>query len=78
MNADLIEKLKSKRGYNDGRIRVYPFDAAFWIAEIYIPGRMVKKTWKVLREERTDNYQLFASAEQAAIALESWINRFEV
>ena len=77
MEAEIIEKLKRKRGYNDGRIRPYPFDDRLWIAETYIPGRTAKKTWKVLREERRDAYQLFATPEQAAAALEDWINRFE-
>jgi hypothetical protein len=77
MHADVVEKLKRKRGYNDGRIRLYPFDQSYWIAETYIPGRTAKKTWKVLREERSDKYKLFATPEQAAFALEDWINRFE-
>jgi len=76
MQAEIIEKLKRKRGYNDGRIRPYPFDQTKWIAETYIPGRTAKKTWKVEREERSEAYKLFATPEQAATALESWINRF--
>ncbi len=76
MNTEIIEKLKRKRGYNDGRIRPYPFEQSQWIAETYIPGRTAKKTWKVLREERSDTYRLFATPEQAAAALEDWINRF--
>ncbi len=77
MKAEIVEKLKRRRGYNDGRIRPYPFDQARWIAETYIPGRTAKKTWKVLREERSDAYRLFVTPEQAATALEGWINRFE-
>ena len=77
MKAEIVEKLKRKRGYNDGRIRPYPFDQARWIAETYIPGRTAKKTWKVLREERSDAYRLFATPEQAATALEDWVNRLE-
>ena len=77
MKAEIVEKLKRKRGYNDGRIRPYPFDQARWIAETYIPGRTAKKTWKVLREERSDAYRLFATPEQAATILEDWVNRFE-
>lgn len=76
MESEILEKLKRKGGYRDGRIRPYPFDPSLWIAETYIPGRTAKRTWKVLREERRDAYRLFASAEQAALALESWINRF--
>lgn len=77
MEAETIAKLKRKRGYHDGRIRPYPFDERQWIAETYIPGRTARKTWKVLREERSEQYQLFATPEQAAASLESWINRFE-
>lgn len=77
MEAEMIEKLKRKRGYNDGRIRPYPFEPSKWIAETFIPGRTARKTWKVLREERSERYQLFATPEQAAASLESWINRFE-
>jgi hypothetical protein len=77
MESEILQKLKRKGGYHDGRIRPYPFDPSLWIAETYIPGRTAKKTWKVLREERRDAYQLFASAEQAAMALETWINRFD-
>ena len=78
MEAEILEKLKRKRGYNDGRIRPYPFDQTQWIAETFIPGaRSWKPTWKVLREERSEQYQLFATPEQAAAALETWINRFE-
>lgn len=77
MQAEIIELLKRKRGYNDGRIRPYPFDQTQWIAETYIPGRTAKKTWKVLREERSDKYQLFATPEQAAAALADWIDRIE-
>ncbi len=32
---------------------------------------------KILREEKRDVYKLFATPEQAAAALEDWINRFE-
>jgi len=77
MEPAILAKLKRKGGYNDGRIRPYPFDPSLWIAETYIPGRTARKTWKVLREERRDTYRLFASAEQAAMALETWINRFD-
>jgi hypothetical protein len=77
MESEILEKLKRKGGYNDGRIRPYPFDPALWIAETYIPGRTARKTWKVLREERRDAYRLFASAEQAALSLETWIHRFD-
>jgi hypothetical protein len=42
-----------------------------------IPGRTAKKTWKVLREERSEEYRLFATPEQAAAALEDWVNRFK-
>ncbi len=77
MQAEIIELLKRKRGYNDGRIRPYPFEQTQWIAETYIPGRTAKRTWKVLREERSDKYLLFATPERAAEALEEWVNRFE-
>ena len=77
MNAETLEKLKRKRGYHAGRIRPYPFDPSLWIAETYIPGKTAKQIWKVLREEKSERYQLFASAGQAAAALEEWINRFE-
>jgi hypothetical protein len=77
MEAEIIDKLKRKQGYNDGRIRPYPFEQTKWIAETYIPGKTAKKTWKVLREEKSDAYRLFAKPEQAAAALESWIRRFE-
>ncbi len=77
MEPEIIEKLKRKGGYNDGRIRPYPFESSLWIAETYIPGRTARKTWKVLREERGDRYQLFATPEQAAMALETWIHRFD-
>ena len=77
MDAEIVEKLKQKKGYNNGRIRPYPFDQMQWIAETYIPGKTAKKTWKVLREERSDKYLLFATPEQAAEALEEWVNRFE-
>ena len=77
MDAELIEKLKRRRGYNDGRIRPYPFDPTQWIAEAYISGKSAKKTWKVLREENSKKYRLFRTPEQATIALKDWINRFE-
>ncbi len=77
MTGEIVEKLKRNRGYNDGRIRPYPLDQTQWIAETYIPGRTAKKTWKVLREEKSDTYRLFATPELAAAALETWINRFE-
>jgi hypothetical protein len=77
MIGEIVEKLKRHRGYNDGRIRPYPFDQTQWIAETYIPGRTAKKTWKALREEKSDKYRLFATPELAAAALEDWINRFE-
>jgi hypothetical protein len=78
MEPEMIAKLKRHRGYLDGRIRPYPGDLAVWIAEVYIPGRTAKKTWKVLREEGSERYQLFATPEQAAQALEEWIHRFDV
>lgn len=77
MDNEIIEKLKRRRGYNDGRISPYPFDPTLWIAEAYISGKTAKKTWKILREERNEKYRLFKTPEQAAIALEDWINRFE-
>lgn len=78
MNTEVIALLKRKRGYNQGRIRPYPFDETKWIAETFIPGaRSWKQTWKVLREEKSDAYQLFHTPEQAAAALESWVNRFD-
>ena len=69
MDAEIITKLKRKRGYNDGRIRLYPFDETKWIAETFIPGRTARKTWKVLREERSDLYQLFATPVVNALKL---------
>lgn len=77
MKPEILAKLTRKGGYNDGRVRPYPFDPSLWIAETYIPGRTARKTWKVLREEKRDIYQLFASPEQAALALESWVHRFD-
>ena len=77
MGSEIIEKLKRRGGYNNGRIRPHPFDPSLWIAETYIPGRTARKTWKVLREERGEAYRLFASPEQAAMALEERIHRFD-
>ncbi len=77
MEPEILAKLQRHRGYLDGRIRPYPFDPTVWIAETYIPGRTARKTWKVVREERSERYQLFSSPEQAAKALESWIHRFD-
>ncbi len=76
MKSEIIEKLKRHRGYLDGRIRPYPNDPTLWIAETYIAGRTAKKTWKILREEKSERYQLFATPERAAAALKSWIHRF--
>jgi hypothetical protein len=73
-----LKSSTKKRGYHDSCIRPYPFDQTQWIAETYIPGRTAKKTWKALRNPKSDNYQLFATPELAAVALESWVNRFEV
>ena len=77
MEPEIIAKLKRHRGYLDGRIRPNPLDPGTWIAEVYIAGRTAKKTWKVLREERSERYQLFATPERAAMALEGWIHRFD-
>lgn len=77
MDPEIIEQLKRHRGYLDGRIRPYPHDPKIWIAETYIAGRTAKKTWKVLREETSERYQLFATPERAAAALETWIHRFD-
>jgi len=77
VEPEVIEKLKRHRGYLDGRIRPNPLDPAVWVAEVYIPGRTAKKTWKVLREEKSERYLLFATPEQAAQALEEWIHRFD-
>jgi len=77
MQSEMIELLKPNRGYKHGRSRPYPFEQTQWIAETYIPGRTAKRTWKVLREERSDKYLLFATPERAAEALEEWVNRFE-
>ena len=78
MDATILAKLQRKRGYNDGRIRLYQFDQTLWIAEVYIAGRTARKTWKVLREEKSERYRLFSTPEQAAVALEDWIYRFDV
>ena len=76
MDNEIIEKLKRHRGYNDGRIRPYPLNETQWIADTSIPSKRARK-WKVLREEKSERYRLFATPEQAAIALEDWINRFD-
>lgn len=57
MEPEIIEKLKRHRVYLDSCIRPYPFDPTVWIAEVYIAGRMERKTWKIQREERSERSQ---------------------
>lgn len=77
MDTTTLAHLQRHRGYHDARIRPYPSDTTRWIAEVYISGRTAKKTWKVLREERSERYRLFTTAEAAALAVEDWVNRFD-
>ena len=78
MEVEIIEKLKRKRGYNDGRIKPYPFDQTHLIEEVFIAVTTAKQTLKGLREEKSEKYRLFATPELAAAALEDWIHRFEI
>ena len=51
MNADLMAKLQSQRGYQGWRIRPHPSNPATWPAEIYtFLGRGNRKGWRVLRD----------------------------
>ena len=69
MDAEILAKLQSHRGYQGWRIRPYPHDPARWLAETYtFIGRGNRKGWRALWDER-DNYRTFPTPEQAYAAL---------
>ena len=69
MDAEIIAKLQTHRGYQGWRIRPYPFNPAVWLAETYtFIGRGNRKGWRALGDKRND-YRTFTTPDQAYNAL---------
>ncbi len=64
MNADIVTKLQSHRGYQGWRIRPYPLNPAVWLAETYtFLGHGNRKGWRALRDEKRGDYRTFPTSE---------------
>jgi hypothetical protein len=70
MNAEIMTKLQSHRGYQGWRIRPYPPNTAVFLAETYtFLGRGNRKGWRALRDAKRGDYRTFLTPEQAYNAL---------
>lgn len=74
MTPGMLTLFDRPRGYRNSRIRRYPLNERFWVAERYIPRLQGNgKRWAILLEERSDQYALYKEPEQAAAALDEWL-----
>ena len=73
MQIEILDKLQTQRGYQGCRIRPYPSHDGLWLAEGHtFSDKATKTVWRVLRDEKTQDYKTFTTPEQAYTALVTW------